>query len=68
MLLVSALIGEAGPRSEASIKPFQGEPAFEIQQTFESGKKHRYQGAQSVRFNLSWVLGGKMTGNGKPPE
>ncbi|MDP6523095.1 MAG: sialidase family protein [Kiritimatiellia bacterium] len=38
MLLVSALIGEAGPNGEASINPFQGEPEFEIQQTFESGR------------------------------
>ena len=34
----------------------------------EAGKKHRYQGGQSARFNLTWVLGGEKTGDGKLPK
>jgi len=34
---------------------------------FEAGEKHRYEGAQVARFNLSWVLGGELTGNGVLP-
>jgi len=34
----------------------------------EGGKKHRYGGAQLARFNLSWLLKGKKTGDGKLPD
>jgi sialidase-1 len=33
----------------------------------EAGKKHRYQGGQIARFNLTWLLGGKKTGDGEVP-
>jgi len=34
----------------------------------EGGKKHRYGGAQLARFNLTWLLKGKKTGDGKLPK
>ena len=34
----------------------------------EGGKKHRYGGAQFARFNLTWLLKGKKTGDGKLPK
>jgi len=34
----------------------------------EAGKKHRYEGSQIARFNLSWVLGGQKTGDGELPK
>ena len=33
----------------------------------EAGKKHRYQGGQVARFNLTWLLDGKNTGDGELP-
>ena len=33
----------------------------------EAGKKHRYQGSQVARFNLSWLLEGEKTGDGELP-
>ena len=35
---------------------------------FEGGPKYKYSGMQVVRFNVSWVLKGELTGNGKIPE
>jgi sialidase-1 len=35
---------------------------------FEAGKKHRYQGAQSARFNLTWLLEGEQTEDGELPK
>ena len=32
----------------------------------EGGPRHRYQGSQLARFNLSWLLQGEKTGDGKP--
>lgn len=34
----------------------------------EAGKKHRYQGSQAARFNLSWILQGEATGDGELPK
>jgi sialidase-1 len=33
----------------------------------EGGPRHRYQGSQLARFNLSWLLQGEKTGDGAPP-
>ena len=34
---------------------------------FEGGTKHRHEGGHGARFNLSWLLQGKTTGDGKLP-
>ncbi len=34
---------------------------------FEGGTKHRHEGGYVARFNLSWLLQGKTTGDGKLP-
>lgn len=34
----------------------------------EAGKSHRYGGAQVARFDLSWLLDGELTGDGKLPQ
>jgi len=34
----------------------------------EGGKTHRYEDGHFARFNLSWLLGGKKTGDGKLPK
>ncbi len=35
---------------------------------FEGGKHNRHDGAQLARFNLSWILQGKATGDGELPK
>ena len=35
---------------------------------FEGGGKDCYEGGYMARFNLSWVLGGELTGDGEVPE
>ena len=50
-------VGRAGTQSEGWIY---------IQ--MEAGKKHRYQGGQIARFNLSWLLAGQKTGDGELPK
>lgn len=35
---------------------------------FEGGPDGHYAGMQFARFNLSWILGGEMTGDGKIPD
>ena len=50
-------VGRAGTQSEGWIY---------IQ--MEAGEKHRYQGGQIARFNLSWLLAGQKTGDGELPK
>lgn len=39
-----------------------------IYMQLEAGKKHRYQGSQVARFNLSWLVAGERTGDGELPS
>ncbi len=58
-----------GPSAYSSICIGRKDTASEgwIYVLFEGGTKHRHEGGYVARFNLSWLLQGKTTGDGKLP-
>ena len=59
----------AGPSAYSSLSAGRpGTPSTGwIYILLEGGKKYRYEGAYLARFNLSWLLKGEKTGDGKLP-
>jgi sialidase-1 len=61
---------DAGPGAYSSLSAGRpGTPSEgQIYLLFEGGEKGRYTAIQVARFNLSWLLAGELTGDGKRPE